>query len=97
MDLPPLRSAYPPAGLPTNPVTALPPFDRRSLQALVSQHLGILRSTPGLAHAHAVLTAWQARIQPPASVSGHEDLNLLTCAQIVEASARNICYCLRYV
>ena len=67
---------------------ALTPFDRHGLQALVSQHLGILRSTPGLAHAHAVLTAWQARIQPPASVSGHEDLNLLTCARIIEASAR---------
>ena len=68
--------------------TALPPFDRHGLQALVSQHLGILRSTPGLTHAHAVLTAWQARIQPPVSVSGHEDLNLLTCARIIEASAR---------
>ena len=42
----------------------------------------------GLAHAHAVLTAWQAHIQPPVSVSGHEDLNLLTCARIIEASAR---------
>ena len=54
----------------------------------MSRNLGILRSTPGLAHAHAVLTAWQARIQPPVSVSGHEDLNLLTCARIIEASAR---------
>lgn len=84
----PFAQSLPASRLADESGTALPPFDRRSLQALVSQHLGILRSTPGLAHAHAVLTAWQARVRPPASVSGHEDLNLLTCARIIEASAR---------
>ena len=84
----PFAQSLPASRLADESGTGLPPFDRRSLQALVSQHLGILRSTPGLAHAHAVLTAWQARVRAPASVSGHEDLNLLTCARIIEASAR---------
>lgn len=71
-----------------------PPFSRAALQAVMWDHVGLLRDDAGLAHAMHVLNRWHAAPPPtdspaPAAVSpaAQEDANLLTVARAMASAA----------
>lgn len=70
------------------------PFTRAALQALMWDHVGLLRDDAGLAHAMHVLDRWHAAPPPtdsptPSEVSpaAQEDANLLTVARAMASAA----------
>lgn len=64
-----------------------PAFSRAALQRLMWDEVGLLRTTRGLEHALQVLRAWRADATAPASVSEHEDANLLLLAEATTTAA----------
>ncbi|WP_456283445.1 L-aspartate oxidase [Microbacterium sp. JZ101] len=71
--------ALPSAPSPESPseLAAVPPFSRAALQRLMWDHVGLLRDGAGLAHAVAVLAAWQDALPRPQTVAAHEDAGLV--------------------
>ncbi|MFE6734312.1 L-aspartate oxidase [Microbacterium sp. NPDC057650] len=63
------------------------PFTRAALQELMWDHVGLLRTTEGLADALDTIRGWQAQQHPPATVREHEDANLLLLAEATTAAA----------
>ncbi len=74
--------------LPSDHLAALP-FSRAALQQLMWDHVGLLRTDEGLAHAREAIRAWRAELAASHSVTDHEDANLLLLAdETVSAALR---------
>lgn len=74
--------------LPPDHLAALP-FSRAALQQLMWDHVGLLRTDDGLAHAFDVIRSWRASVPAPRDAADHEDANLLLVAeQTVSAALR---------
>lgn len=65
----------------------VPAFTRSALQALMWDHVGLLRTPTGLAHALTTIRAWRALQPNPQSITQHEDANLLLLAETAAAAA----------
>ncbi|REJ07722.1 FAD-binding protein [Microbacterium bovistercoris] len=63
------------------------PFSRATLQQLMWDEVGLLRTIEGLTHALGTVRAWRARQHPPVTVAEHEDANLLLVAEATAAAA----------
>ncbi|MFK4761074.1 L-aspartate oxidase [Microbacterium sp. ZW T5_45] len=62
-------------------------FTRATLQQLMWDEVGLLRTTRGLEHARGLLRAWRAGAPAPASAAEHEDANLLLLADATATAA----------
>lgn len=63
------------------------PFTRAALQQLMWDHVGLLRTGEGLAHARETVRAWAAAAPAPTDVAAHEDANLLLLAEATADAA----------
>jgi L-aspartate oxidase len=63
------------------------PLTRESLQSLMWEDVGIVRSAESLRRAAATLSAWQASAPPPTDRPSQELVDLLTCARLVTEAA----------
>ncbi|MFB7251888.1 L-aspartate oxidase [Microbacterium sp. NPDC056234] len=62
-------------------------FARETLQQLMWENVGLLRTDEGLAEALTTTRAWQAQAPAPASIAEHEDANLLLLAAATASAA----------
>ncbi|WP_448720105.1 L-aspartate oxidase [Microbacterium natoriense] len=62
-------------------------FSRATLQQLMWDEVGLLRTENGLAHALATVRAWREAVDTPATVPEHEDANLLLLAEATASAA----------
>lgn len=67
--------------------SSAPEFSRTALQQLMWDHVGLLRSADGLAHALKTVRAWAASATEPTTVTAHEDANLLLLAETTTSAA----------
>jgi len=63
------------------------PFRRSTLQQLMWDEVGLLRTEAGLAHAVATIDAWLRDERQPSTVAEHEDANLLLIASETASAA----------
>jgi L-aspartate oxidase len=63
-------------------------FSRPALQQLMWDHVGLLRTDDGLAHALDVIRSWRASVPAPRDATDHEDANLLLLAEETVSAAR---------
>ena len=66
---------------------AMTHFSRAALQQLMWANVGLLRTDEGLAEAIATIRAWQAEAAAPASLTEHEDANLLLIAAAMASAS----------
>ncbi|MGF6821678.1 L-aspartate oxidase [Microbacterium sp. ZKA21] len=71
----------------TNEVGDRAEFSRAALQQLMWESVGLLRTDEGLAEAIATIRAWRAEAAAPASLTDHEDANLLLIAAATASAA----------
>ncbi|MBT2485308.1 MULTISPECIES: L-aspartate oxidase [unclassified Microbacterium] len=63
------------------------PFSREALQRMMWDHVGLLRTDQGLAHAVRILRTWMAGARTPHTIADHEDANLLLLAEATASAA----------
>lgn len=74
-------------GAATAPAHDAPPFSRRALQALLWEHVGLVRDADGLRRSASVIAAWRRAERHPAAEAAFEDENLLDVAEVLVAAA----------
>jgi L-aspartate oxidase len=94
---PPLDGREPERSAPSHPPVfdggaqrrdeAHPAFSRATLQQLMWDEVGLLRSHDGLAHALGTVRGWAASLPTPTTAEEHEDANLVLLAEATASAA----------